>query len=169
MIYTIRDRIWWRCTKKKRNLTLLLSNFTRTWRRVTMFTFVSSSRNTIQDEFFSKEPDKLRTHNQKQSIKDQQGQTEHLQIQNKSKEEVPIFHPKSPKPNVMMWFYWSKYWIFVMQDNYLKQSGACIGFLRSTQAAVANVFWCCLHHRLTALMSLFSHNLTRIKDVFYFY
>lgn len=41
-------------------LTLFLSNFPRTCRRVAIFTFVSSSRNTIQEEFFPKEYEKLR-------------------------------------------------------------------------------------------------------------
>lgn len=40
-------------------LTLFLSYFARTWTSFFILTFVCSSRNTIQDEFFPKERDKL--------------------------------------------------------------------------------------------------------------
>lgn len=40
--------------------TLFLSNLARTWTSFVTLTFVSSSRNTIQEEFFPKECDKLR-------------------------------------------------------------------------------------------------------------
>lgn len=60
------EREKYRCTIRRKyfTLTLFLSTFARTLMRAINFTFVSSSRNTIHEEFFPKECDKLRTHTQ---------------------------------------------------------------------------------------------------------
>lgn len=83
LCFIVHPRQWSGETEQKRGrgkanregwrLTSFLSYFARTWTSFFTLTFVCSSRNTIQDEFFPKECDKL---SERERERQEQGKTE---------------------------------------------------------------------------------------------